>query len=177
MNTLQLDNILTRALRKCAFLGVFASDQLPSKLTVTRPLALVVNTDPSHMSGSHWLAIYVDSSNTASFFDSFGNPPEKFPASIGKFLTTNCADVQYSTRAIQSLCSAVCGQHCVFFLFHMEKREDYGFVIAKFKQNTHLNDVKVCRFVKRLQPSVSCQTFINLNCIQCAVTGELMHCN
>ena len=177
MNTIELDQILRKILRRCFFTGVFACDQLPKEPALERPLALIVNTDPSHKDGSHWLAIYIDRSNNATFYDSFGNPPEMFDDAISEFLGTNSVRIQYSTRAIQSMCTAVCGQHCIYFIARMEKCEDFGFFISLFKENTHLNDVKVCRFVKKLQPLVSCKTLDNALCLQCAVSGELIHCN
>ena len=170
MNTIELHRILSKAMKKCNFIGVFACDQLPLNATLSRPLALVVNTDPSHQSGTHWLAVYIDTHNQASFFDSFGNPPDRFAKSIGKFLEANCNDVQYITRQVQSSCSAVCGQHCVFFLLHMDKSEDYDALSTKYKVNTHTNDRMVCRFVKKLHPSVTCKSIDNTNCIQCAVS-------
>ena len=176
MNTLELEEILRRTLTRCNFIGVFACDQLPAKSAISRPTALVVNTDPSHKPGSHWLAVYIDTHNTATFFDSFGNPPERFAKTIFEFLRENCVDIQYRSRQLQSLCSAVCGQHCVFFLTHMNKCADYAKLFAKFKDDTHKNDIMVCRYVKRLQPAVTCKTLSNMNCIQCAVSGELSHC-
>ena len=173
MNTLELDEILRRTLKNCNFIGVFACDQLPVKTPISRPVALVVNTDPSHKPGSHWLAAYIDKHNTATFFDSFGNPPERFSKSIVEFLKENCEDIQYQARQLQSLCSTVCGQHCVFFLTHMNTCDDYVKFLTKFKDNTHKNDLMVCRYVKRLRPAVTCRIPGNVNCIQCAVSGEL----
>ena len=177
MNTLELDAILTRTMKKCNFIGVFACDQLPSETTLSRPLALVVNTDPSHRGGRHWLAIYIDRNNTGSFFDSFGNPPERFSDTIVKFLRENCTMIRHQTLQLQSKCSAVCGQYCIFFLNRMCKTNNFSKILATFKENTHWNDMRVCSFVKRLQPNVTCLTFSNNTCIQCSVSGEISHCN
>jgi len=48
--------------------GVLSIDHLPKK-----PRLLVCNTDPSDMSGEHWIAIYVDvDGHYGEYFDSLG---------------------------------------------------------------------------------------------------------
>ena len=46
-----------------SFLGVFPSDILP-QLNIARSGTLIVNTDPHTDSGSHWLAIHLQSDPT-----------------------------------------------------------------------------------------------------------------
>jgi len=53
MNTYELERVVGDYVKR--FDGVFSSDSLPPK-----PRLLVCNTDPSHMPGEHWIAIYVD---------------------------------------------------------------------------------------------------------------------
>ena len=54
MNTNEIDQILRRDKRVGGiFIGVFASDRLPTR--VPRPAALVVNLDPAHKPGIHWI--------------------------------------------------------------------------------------------------------------------------
>ena len=53
MNTAEIDRILRREGAR-DFDGVFSVDTLPD-----RPRLLVCNTDPSHRSGRHWVAICV----------------------------------------------------------------------------------------------------------------------
>jgi len=52
------------------FDDVYSVDTLPSH---PRDVTLVCNLDPSDQPGTHWVAIYVDSSGThAEYFDSYG---------------------------------------------------------------------------------------------------------
>ena len=54
MNTEDIEHLLNYC--KPFFLGVFASDELPSNPRGV----LISNTDPSHLPGTHWIAIYIN---------------------------------------------------------------------------------------------------------------------
>ena len=170
MNTIELTEILDKLLKRSLFLGVFACDQLPKLPIKVKPAALVINTDPSYRSGQHWLSVYIDKYGVGSFFDSFGNPPTyaHFSESINVFLKRNCTTIQHSARQVQDVCTAVCGQHCVFFLYHMDTGQDYDKVMRKYTYNLSKNDVMVCKFVKKIRPSVVCRRNVYA-CIQCAL--------
>ena len=53
------------------FIGVYAEDQLKTLSIHTFPCFLIVNLDPSHMQGSHWLALRI-SRFSLEIFDSLG---------------------------------------------------------------------------------------------------------
>lgn len=97
------------------FRGVYALDELPQL-----PLGfhnLIVNTDTRNLSGTHWLAIRICDFN-AWFFDpqflSFPNPI------IYQHLLNSCnvTCINEWQLPIQPLNSKLCGQHCVYFLYH-----------------------------------------------------------
>ena len=55
---------------------VCAKDELPHR----KPKdvrAYVINTDESHLPGTHWIAVYFpeDKNNGVEYFDSYGLPP------------------------------------------------------------------------------------------------------
>ena len=88
MNTEEIE----QALRRCGeFDGVFAADDLPD-----RPRLLVVNTDPAHRPGRHWVCIYVGDDRRGEYFDSLGQPPT---ADFESYLNRHCffLDVQQET--------------------------------------------------------------------------------
>lgn len=129
---------------------------------------LVVNTHPSNMPGEHWLGVYFTKQGHGYFFDSFGNPPThvQFPPDINKFLKQNCTDVIYSTKQVQDDDSTACGQHTVFFLYHIQRGLSYENFIDKYGSNLICNDTMVCRFVNKIQPGV-CHKY-DFTCVQCA---------
>jgi hypothetical protein len=49
---------------------------------------LILNTHDSFKEEEHWLAIYVDALGNGSFFDSYGNNPNRF--NLIDYLNSNC---------------------------------------------------------------------------------------
>ena len=77
LNTVQLLEIIkSDQIASKDFLGVFPRDKLPNRLKY--PCSFIVNTDPSNLSGQHWLAFYFSENKHCTFFDSYGQPPEVF---------------------------------------------------------------------------------------------------
>lgn len=113
MNSLQVQ----RALRHIQgqTIGVFPADKIP--LVWEKPCALVANVDESTKPGSHWIAIYVDSSGNGVFFDSYGLPPA-VSHHIDR-IRRNCRFYEWNIQQLQSIDSDVCGHFCIDFLFYM----------------------------------------------------------
>ena len=102
-----------------SFLGVFPSDLLP-QLPIARSGTLIVNTDSHTESGSHWLAIHLQSRSHSSFyFDSYGLPP--FIPSIESFIHRNSIVRIYNTVQLQAPTSTVCGKYCCLFALYMDR--------------------------------------------------------
>ena len=115
MNTIQIDKILRRnAITKRFYIGCFASDRIPLSIS-TFPFCMVVNTDPSMLPGSHWIAIFCSSPSSADYFDSLGFWPP-FSFYIKKYLS-NFTKVSYNNIQIQQPGGHTCGKYAVFFLF------------------------------------------------------------
>ena len=97
------------------FLGVFASDRLPS-LTAIRaysPCCYVANTDQTGLGGSHWVAFFHPTPMKLEFFDSFAKLPKELGYDIPKSI-----EIQQNKIQVQGRESQVCGQLCVYFLYH-----------------------------------------------------------
>lgn len=173
MNTVELTGLLKKITRNTHFLGVLASDQLPNGPIARLPALTIINTHPSTKSGEHWLAVYITGDGVGRFFDSFGNKPDflRFPPSISDFLKTTCDRVEYSTKQFQDSMSTTCGQHCIFFLYHMVKGSDYEDVMFKYSDNLLKNDAMVSLFVKKLLPC-SCKENV-FSCVQHVQSGEM----
>lgn len=173
MNTVQLTSVMDRISCNIHFLGVLPCDYLPKEPLKKLPSMVILNTHPSGLPGQHWLAIYINEEGVGCFFDSFGNKPDYqgFPSIIKNFLKLNSKEIQHSNVQVQDFTSDTCGQHCVFFLYHMTKGFDYDYVLKMYSDDLIKNDKKVSTFVKRLK-----QTNCNENvfkCIQCVQTGEM----
>lgn len=154
-------------------LGVIPYDYLPIEPLRKLPSVVILNTHPSGMPGEHWLAIYINENSVGCFFDSFGNSPDYqgFPSEIKDFLNRNSKEVQHSIVQVQDFSSDTCGQHCLFFLYHMAKGFDYDYVLKMYSDDFIKNDKKVKTFLKKLKQK-QCNENV-FKCIQCVQTGEM----
>jgi hypothetical protein len=75
------------------FCGVFPYDMIPKN--ISKPCSIIINTDPSYLPGKHWVAISIDSKGNCNYFDSFGEPPNKYK--IIHFLQKNCLKKVFSS--------------------------------------------------------------------------------
>ena len=115
-----------------AFLGVFASDQLPVP-PKRRTVALIANTDPSNKQGQHWCAFYITPS-CVYYFDSYGFPP--LVKSFERLLRCRRRR-QVFGRRLQGRGSA-CGYYCMYFILAM-LRGDHT-LMERFGDDLNAND-------------------------------------
>ena len=97
------------------FIGVFPLDRLPHMrgLDMHKTVKMIVNLEPNHLPGSHWVAIYRRAAK-GYYFDSFGRLP---PTTIRIWLANNTQRWAYQPRMIQSPNDKVsCGYICYEFL-------------------------------------------------------------
>ena len=149
MDSLQILKNLSTNIREHT-VGVFPADQIPK--VWTKPTAFVINTDDHTKAGMHWIAIYVDNSCNAFYFDSFGLPPF-IPDHINR-LRKNCKRFRWNSVRLQSANSNVCGQYCIMFLHYMSKGLGFHKFLKNFSDNLSQNDDIVRRYVH-------CKTKIN----------------
>ena len=142
MNTLQLKRALERnTFTKKIFGGVFAADELPK--VITSPCGFVANTDPSTEPGTNWVAFYFPSREKGEFFDSYGYPPEHYGFESYKIETWN----KYK---LQSSWSNVCGQYCIFYLYHKSRGYSMSKIVNLFTDDTSINDRNVLVMLKNI---------------------------
>jgi len=173
MNTVQLTAVMDKVSCNTYFLGVLPCDYLPKVPLRKLPAMVLINTHHSGLPGEHWLAIYINEDGVGCFFDSFGNKPDYhgFPPIIKNFLKLNSSQVQHSAVQVQDFSSDTCGQHCVFFLYHMAKGFDYDYVLKLYCNDLIKNDKKVSAFVKKLKQA-PCNENV-FKCVQCVQMGEM----
>lgn len=145
MNSLQLEHILSRALRRTGttFLGVFPADLIPDSST-NYPCCYVANTDPHTQDGTHWVAFYLDSPDHLDFFDSYGMPPSAYQFPVV------ASHVQSNSRDFQSHTSDVCGHYCVYFLYHRCRRQSLRSITQNLVKCGNCTDHCVNRFLTDL---------------------------
>ena len=104
------------------FNGVFSRDNLPNNNIKNG--AYVINLDEYHDIGTHWVALYVQSTSVydtyvnnkiVTYFDSFG--VEHIPKEIMKFI--NRKKINTNIYRIQAYHSIMCGYFCIGFINFM----------------------------------------------------------
>ena len=96
------------------FIGVFSIDTLPPYLDRSKTIKMIVNLQPKHMPGNHWVAIYRNREGRGFYFDTFGREP---PPTIGNWLSQNTNKWTYYDKIIQSPNDKVsCSYICMEFL-------------------------------------------------------------
>ena len=98
----------------------------------------IFNLEPSYMSGSHWVAIYVKN-GIINYFDSFGMPP--FQEIVNHAKRTNMTLVHQSDQ-IQNLLTTTCGYFCLYFLNEMSKGRSYYDSLKVFNSHNTMENEK-----------------------------------
>ena len=118
------------------FLGVFASDQIPRRISQF-PASLVVNTDPSSERGEHWVAFYFDKHGNVEYFDSYGFAP--INCELMRFFESNGKNHTWNKVQLQGLKSNVCGQWCIAYIVKRSRGQSRAQIIKGLKSDTKVN--------------------------------------
>ena len=139
MNTSDISRALTNHTKtRAVFKGVYSSDTVPLRdRRRNTPSAYVVNLDPSHMPGSHWVVIYC-TRKSKEYFDSYGLPP-----TIKRLKRKLGSRFKYNNRQLQSLYSTICGQYCLYYIWRRCCGDSMRQIISSFSTNTIANDLFV----------------------------------
>jgi len=100
------------------FIGVFALDCLPPTLPITtNSHSLIVNTHTQNLPGEHWIACRIVYDH-AWIFDPLAYPPL---TELCQHLIQNCHvnHLHFCESPIQAPHTWTCGEHCVYFLYHL----------------------------------------------------------
>ena len=143
MNAAEINQALSfHPVTKNVFVGCFAADQVPGHFD-RAPAACIVNTDPAHKKGEHWIALYKD--EKTEFFDSYGKSPDfhGFSSPIFQGAITQ-------TSKLQSDLSTVCGQYAMLFVYSLCSSMSFDSFVSRFTSDRQKNDRFVLREVNKL---------------------------
>ena len=138
--TNQIDSILKKTVPD--YVGTFSCDRLPNEKTGI----MVSNTDPQHLPGTHWIAIYISNDRLhGEYFDSFGREPNEH---FENYMNNNCKYWTWNSRQLQSVVSSYCGHYCILYCICKAKGIDMIRFVNCFTRDTGLNDRIVCETLK-----------------------------
>lgn len=111
MNTHAIEHALRHIPR---FGGVLAKDELVLEYGKSSKF-YVVNTDPSHLPGEHWVAFYTGA--RPEFFDSTAHSPRSYGNGFNQFLVHYGPQYMYNCERIQAYGSQSCGLYCIYYVY------------------------------------------------------------
>lgn len=140
LNTFEID----RFMRKDPFIrqmygGVKAIDQLD--ILPKEPSIYIINHDPSTEPGTHWIALFIDS--TPEHFDSLGHYPIN---SLQNYIIINGPNYIVNTKRVQSYTSNSCGIFCLFFSYFRCRGYSFNEIMHMFSDNLVVNEFVVQSF-------------------------------
>ena len=115
MNTDQLLNVLNHD----PYTSKFNCEVLPLnhflESSILKPSLIIINYDSCEESGSHWVALFIDTKKGIEFFDSYGMLPI-YPSIMEK-LNSSFSDEKTTFNLFRFQGnSTVCGQYCLIYL-------------------------------------------------------------
>lgn len=119
--------------------GVVALDQLPN--SIDKPTIFIVNTDPAHKPGRHWLGVFFTTIN--EHFDSSGFYPN---STIERELVVHGPRFRYNTNRVQAFYSDTCGLYCLFYCYFRCRGYTFSQILDMFTDNLQLNEHIVTHF-------------------------------
>lgn len=91
-------------------------DNLPKKPLLNE--CAIINLDNQQNDGTHWTA-YCKKADLVYYFDSFGNLPP--PIELVKYFGSD-VEIHYNNLKYQDFGTIICGQLCITFLHHFNKK-------------------------------------------------------
>jgi len=150
MNTIQFKSYLSNFIPKGAFyFNVIPSDYL--NRIKSRRLAIIVNTDRSDSSGTHWIAFFRSGANSKlQYFDSFGLPIQFYGEDFVNFVYGQGGILESNSKQWQPNMTTSCGDFCLFFLYQRYNNIPFKKIQAMFhKKSLRKNHFMVTNFVKK----------------------------
>ena len=119
------------------FKGCFPIDLIPK---LNKKESLIINSDKHDEEGTHWMGLKITSKNVCLFFDSFGEPPNKY---ITDFLSRYYRKLVYNSIQVQSVFSNKCGEFSMQFICVVNDRTSFNNFISKFDHTNLLANDKI----------------------------------
>ena len=99
--------------------------------------------------GTHWIAIYFNEQTKGEFFDSSGKHPIYYNKYFLDFMNRTAVEWEHNKIQLQSAFSTVCGQYCIYFLYHRCRKGLMSSIVNSFVNDKFHNDQLVYDFVRQ----------------------------
>lgn len=125
-------------------------DKLPSLVLKEGPTAYIVNTDPDHEPGRHWIALWTEG-NVCQVMDSYGVSLDVYGTAdpIKEWIKRHFKYQLVNEKSLQSLFSQSCGDYALMFLVNKANGHSMNEFLDLFSSHDFVgNDRKVGRWLK-----------------------------
>lgn len=144
MNTLNIYNQIEKdSLSQKYFLGVLSRDELPTKI-YKYPCCFILNTEKRNEPGEHWLAIFYNENQQATFFDPCGFSPAMY--GLQSYLENTSKNWTFNKKRIQSFTSNLCGEICLFFIYFKSRNYSLDYFNSLFSNDYSKNEKLILNF-------------------------------
>ena len=109
----------------------------------------MVSTDPMELTGTHWIAIYFNKQMIGEFLDSYGKHLIHYNKHFLDFINRNAVEWEHNKIQLQSAFSSVCGQYCIYFLYHHCRKRSMSTIVISFVNDKVRNGKLFYDFVRR----------------------------
>ena len=134
------------------FFGTVACDELPGCPQKSKPTGYIVNTDPQHLPGKHWIALWTDG-EACEVMDSYALPLETYETTqpLIDWLNKHWKYVIPNEQSLQSLYSQSCGDYALMYLRAKAQGRSMNDFLRQFSKHDYVyNDHKVGLMLKKL---------------------------
>ena len=131
------------------FKGTMGCDELPPEPERIQGRAYIVNTDPSHLPGEHWLGIWTEN-ETCEIMESYGVPLTSFENIEPLMVWLNqWPKVKRNSQTIQSLRTASCGDYALAYLMFKARGYSLDDFLSNFSKTDYVkNDDMIGEFLE-----------------------------
>jgi hypothetical protein len=148
MDEIQLRNILfKKEITRANFVDVFASNEIPKKITKFGTHTFIANTAPRGHTGEHWVGFWQENSFEGivkEYFDPFG-----LPAYLTTFRSFLYPRYTFSEKFLQNAFSKMCGLYVALFIYKKSCGYSYADFLDEFFDDPFENDCKVIDFFEK----------------------------
>ena len=134
------------------FYKTVACDRSPKTPLKTHSQAYIVNTDPHHRPGEHWLALWTHG-NQCEVMDSYALPLETYQqaASLREWIVRHWKYLTTNGKSLQAINSNSCGDYALLYLKAKARGRPLQEFLNDFSDHDYVsNDHKAATRVKQL---------------------------
>ena len=151
LNNFQLDHLAQSDPKLSqVFYRTVPCDKLPSLVLKESPTAYIVNTDPDHEPGRHWIALWTEG-NVCQVMDSYGVSLDVYGTAdpIKEWIKRHFKYQLVNEKSLQSLFSQSCGNYALMFLVYKANGHSMNEFLDLFSSHDFVgNDRKVGSWLK-----------------------------